>query len=403
MYDMNVLNKQIQVIYGRVLGLHQQPQSHIPKNDVLPIALKELGVASEELQVAVEELTRQNEALLTAQAQADSTRSLYQSLFDFAPDATVITTLSGTIQEANRAATALLNRHANALIGKPFVTCLALDDRAQFRDLLNRVNQPALSTLSLLTQTQFTAQLQRRSQDWFEAQLTLDVIYNKQDEPILLRWRLEALSDRQQTLTALVQENSSRLRCIDRYHRGELLRIEPQNLWLVAEGVVKLTTLSQRGEEILIGLVTEEQVFGGSLTKLTTYQAISMTDVKLIAIPVSKLTESAELSQLLLPRMMQRLQQTEQFLAVRGHIRLCDRFEQLLQVLKEEIGEPITIAEDNQAIKTGTRFKAKLTHQDFANACCTTRVSITRLLGQLQQAGKVCFDDQNHLIVIDDT
>ncbi|MBE9011282.1 PAS domain-containing protein [Pseudanabaenaceae cyanobacterium LEGE 13415] len=400
MYNMDVLNKQIQVIYGRVLGLYQQPQARTTKNDVLPIALKELGVASEELQVAVEELTRQNEVLAAAQEKADTVRFLYQSLFEFAPDATIITTLSGTIQEANQAAVALLGRHVDALIGKPFVVCVALDDRTEFRTLLNSINQPD-SSISTLARSQFTAQLHRRSQDCFEAQLTVDVIYNKRGEAILLRWQLQDVSKSKHTITALLQDNLAQFRYIDRYHRGELLPIEPQSLNLVIDGVVKLTTLSQRGEEILVGLATEEQVFGASLTKLSTYQAIAVTDVKLATIPASKMTESAELSRTLLPRLMQRFQQTERFLAVQGHLRTCDRFEQLLQVLKEEIGEPTTISEDSSATITGTRLKVKLTHQDFASACCTTRVTITRLLGQLQQAGKVCFDAQNHLVLKD--
>ncbi|MGG6269502.1 helix-turn-helix domain-containing protein [Leptolyngbya sp. AN03gr2] len=399
MYNMDVLNKQIQVIYGRVLGLYQQPQPQSAKSDVLPIALKELGIASEELQVAAEELSRQNEALATAQAQADTTRLLYQSLFEFAPDAAIITTLSGTIQGANRAAVSLLNRHANSLVGRPFITCIAIEDRDRFRTLLDLVDQSERSRNSSCKRIPLTVRLHRRSQDWFEAELTVSVINNEQDEPMLLQWRLEDISgrmrvedERKQAVAALLQDQLSEFHNVDRYHRGELPPIEPQTLWLVVQGVVKLTTLSQRGEEIMIGLATGGQVFGASLTKLMTYQAAALTDVKLVAIPISELHQSAQLSQTLLPRIMQRLQQTERFLAVHGYLRTCDRFEQLLQLLKSEIGEVTAI---------GTRLKVKLTHQDLASACCTTRVTVTRLLGHLQQEGKVDFDAQNHLIVKD--
>ncbi|WP_446344913.1 hypothetical protein [Coleofasciculus chthonoplastes] len=34
----------------------------------------------------------------------------------------------------------------------------------------------------------------------------------------------------------------------------------------------------------------------------------------------------------------------------------------------------------------------------MANACCTTRVTITRLFSQLQQQGKITFDAQRHLV-----
>lgn len=45
------------------------------------------------------------------------------------------------------------------------------------------------------------------------------------------------------------------------------------------------------------------------------------------------------------------------------------------------------------------RIKVRLTHQMLANAIGTTRVTITRLLGELQQQGKVSFDDERHLLL----
>jgi CRP-like cAMP-binding protein len=62
----------------------------------------------------------------------------------------------------------------------------------------------------------------------------------------------------------------------------------------------------------------------------------------------------------------------------------------ILLLLKQEIGEPS---------KFGTRLSVRLTHEDLANACCTTRVTMTRVLGELQQQGKIIFDCDRRIIL----
>jgi CRP-like cAMP-binding protein len=41
----------------------------------------------------------------------------------------------------------------------------------------------------------------------------------------------------------------------------------------------------------------------------------------------------------------------------------------------------------------------RLTHQMLANAIGTTRVTITRLLGDLQSQGRISFDSDRHLVI----
>jgi CRP-like cAMP-binding protein len=57
--------------------------------------------------------------------------------------------------------------------------------------------------------------------------------------------------------------------------------------------------------------------------------------------------------------------------------------------LKQEFG---------QEVAQGTRLSVRLTHQDLADACCTTRVTITRELRNLQQQGKITFDSKHHIV-----
>ena len=114
--------------------------------------------------------------------------------------------------------------------------------------------------------------------------------------------------------------------------------------------------------------------------------------MQIASIPLTEIARSPRLAQALLPSINQRLKQTEGFLAIYGQLRVQDRLNRLLSMLKQEIGQPV---------ETGTRLRVRLTHQDFASACCTTRVTVTRLLGKLQQQGKVIVDAQNHLILIE--
>jgi CRP-like cAMP-binding protein len=126
------------------------------------------------------------------------------------------------------------------------------------------------------------------------------------------------------------------------------------------------------------------------LTALPLYQATALADTQVWCIPLTDFATSAELKQQLLPQISQRLRQTELLLAVYGQARVADRFDSLLRLLKQEIGQPVA---------DGTRLLVRLTHEDLATACCTTRVTITRLLKKLQQLKKLSVDSQRHLIL----
>jgi CRP-like cAMP-binding protein len=96
------------------------------------------------------------------------------------------------------------------------------------------------------------------------------------------------------------------------------------------------------------------------------------------------------LNEILLPKIKQRLQQTESFLFIISHYNVEDRLISLLEMLKSELGEPVV---------EGTRLLFRMTHEDIANACNSTRVTITRLLKKLQKQGKIKYDADKHIII----
>ena len=140
--NINLLSQQVETMYGRLSTLYNHANATlVPSPELLPVALKELGVASEELQVAMEELTRQNEELLAARNRTEAERQRYQNLFEFAPDAYLVTDTGGNIREANRAASKLFRRQQRFIISKPLTSLVAIDDRPLLRAKLSQLTQ----------------------------------------------------------------------------------------------------------------------------------------------------------------------------------------------------------------------------------------------------------------------
>ena len=130
--------------------------------------------------------------------------------------------------------------------------------------------------------------------------------------------------------------------------------------------------------------------FGSDLTILPTYQAIALSKVELVCFSLEDILTSPTLTQSIFTRVNKRLHQTEALLAISGQRHVKDRLHHLLLLLKQEIGQPVA---------AGTRLNVRFTHQDIADACSTTRVTITRLLGKLQEEEKIILDSKNHIIL----
>lgn len=385
MDNIGLLSQQVEMMYGRLAKLYRSANNSPASSlELLPAALKELGVASEKMQMMMQEITRQNEQLIAAQKEAAIERQRYQNLFALVPDAYLVTDLAGIIQEANYAAATLFNTQPRSLVGKPLVNFVEPELRPLF--------QSKRSQLAQRQRLDFSVRFQPLSGCPLDIALTVSVFHDQEDGAPSLRWLLRDITERKRAEAALEQVNydPSKDRPTVDYSKGDMIPIEPQVIWLVCRGVAKLTTLSDGGDEVLVGLAGKSMVFGASLTVLETYQATALTDMRLVSLPQTEIAQSPQLTQVLLTLINQRLRQTESFLAIYGHIRVEDRLNRLLQLLKQEVGEPT---------EHGIRLSARLTHQDLASACCTTRVTITRLLNRFQQQGTLAIDSQNHLVL----
>lgn len=386
--NVDIFVQQIENMYGRLAELYRDASSSPTQqlSRVLPVAYKELGTASEKLQLAAEELLQQNEALATAQSQLELERQRYIELFEFAPDAYLVINQEGVIQEANRSACLLFNISHNYLISKPLAVFVPEAERPKFRCELNLLIERE--------HCEWHTRLQPRNGEPFEAGVTANHVCNQRNEVLAVRLCVRDITERKRAEAALQKSDYDPRQ--DRpkhyYSKGEVIPLIPQTLWLVCKGLVKLSTLSENGEEVIVGFAGSSTPFGSSLTALQVYQATALSEVELVCISLTELTISPNLAQTLLPKVNQRLRQTELLLAIAGQRRVKERLERLLMLLKQEIGEPT---------RHGTRLTVRLTHEELASACCTTRVTITRELNKLQRQGSISLDSDRHLILKD--
>jgi CRP-like cAMP-binding protein len=174
------------------------------------------------------------------------------------------------------------------------------------------------------------------------------------------------------------------------YDKGEEVPVVGNGVWQVCRGLVQLSTFHESGEEVLIGWVAPSTLFGFHITHLSTYSAKALSEVYLRWFSIEEIETSPHLAQILLMQLHRRLRQTEILLAIAGLKRVEDRLRQLLDLLRQDIG---------QATDEGIRLPVRLTHQTLANAIGTTRVTVTRLLGDFQRQGEISIDSNRHIIL----
>ena len=174
------------------------------------------------------------------------------------------------------------------------------------------------------------------------------------------------------------------------YEKGEEIPLFDQGIWCVHRGVVQLSEVNCLGGQTLLGWCKEESFFGLLFTSLDTFQAQAISDVYLQWYSAIEIEQNPELVQTLLTQIIMRNKQTEKLLAIAGLKTVEHRLKELLLLISRYLGEPR---------HSGVRIRVKLTHQNLADAINTTRVTVTRLLGDLQKQDLIRFDSQRHLYI----
>ncbi len=152
-------------------------------------AFEELTATLEELQATEEELRHQNQELASTRVSLEAERQRYRDLFEFAPDAYLVTDAAGTIREANRTAAYLLGVEQRFLTGKPLAVFVVEESRLSFQAELNRQHQEDRVR-------EWEVQMRSRQGTVFDAAVTVAAVRDGGGVPVTLRWLLRDISDR---------------------------------------------------------------------------------------------------------------------------------------------------------------------------------------------------------------
>ena len=177
---------------------------------------------------------------------------------------------------------------------------------------------------------------------------------------------------------------------LQQYQRGDEISVLDSGIWQVYRGVVQLSRVQHDGTEIISGWVTANGVFGDLANTPVLYRAIALGNVYAKRYSTQDVVRYPALARQFMAQFSDRLIKSQQLLTIIALGKVEDRLKHLLSLLREEIG---------QSVEDGVRLQVRFTHQHLAESIHTTRVTITRILGDFQTEGLVYFDSDRHLVI----
>ncbi|MEM8721031.1 MAG: Crp/Fnr family transcriptional regulator [Cyanobacteria bacterium P01_G01_bin.39] len=177
---------------------------------------------------------------------------------------------------------------------------------------------------------------------------------------------------------------------LQQFHKRDEISVLDSGIWQVYRGVVELSRIQQDGSEVISGWVTANGIFGSISASSTLYRAVSLSDVYVKRYSSRDIVRNPSLARQFLAQLSDRLIKSQQLLVIIAISRIEERLRQLLLMLKQEMG---------QNVSDGVRLQVRFTHQHLAEAIHTTRVTITRILGDFQNQGLIYFDNDRHIVI----
>jgi CRP-like cAMP-binding protein len=155
--------------------------------------------------------------------------------------------------------------------------------------------------------------------------------------------------------------------------RRALLPSRLDGLWQIDSGIVRTMTWLEDGTVLTLGIWGAGDVIGKALSKIDPYQIECLT-------PVEATLLSIEDGHHLPEALIAQIQQLEELAVIRSHKRVEEALMQLLFWLARKFG---------REVDRGHLLDLRLTHQDLSELLGSTRVTVTRILSQLEEQGLI--------------
>jgi len=161
---------------------------------------------------------------------------------------------------------------------------------------------------------------------------------------------------------------------VHRFKRREPMPLRENTLWHFKTGAARLLTLSEEGTAITLGFWGTGDFTGQPLIGIQPCELECLVDVEAVRLHLEQFRK-------LQPVTMAHLHQMQALIRMRqGNI--SQRLQLLLTWLGQKFGCPI---------EGGQLIQLRLTHQDLADTIGATRVTVTRLMKDLEQRGSLCY------------
>jgi len=157
------------------------------------------------------------------------------------------------------------------------------------------------------------------------------------------------------------------------FSRGNLLPSSPDSLWRIERGIVRTATWTEAGTLNGLGYWGPGDVVGQPLSRLSPYQMECLMSVEVSLVP-------GYLWHQVLDAIVLHTQQMEELLRILHHERVSIPLLQLLGWLAQKFGTEVD---------QGQLIDLRLTHEEIAEFASTTRITVTRMLKQFEQEGRI--------------
>jgi CRP-like cAMP-binding protein len=156
------------------------------------------------------------------------------------------------------------------------------------------------------------------------------------------------------------------------------------SLYVLKKGLVKLTSLSDKGRETILHILQPDEIFGELLLseEKRPFTAVAIEDALVMIISRESFLELLSAVPTLALNFMRllskRLAMVERELTESSHTWSYQRLARVLLQLGEKYGEEVA---------AGTLIKVRLTHEDLANLIGTSRETVTTQLNRFSRLG----------------
>lgn len=167
------------------------------------------------------------------------------------------------------------------------------------------------------------------------------------------------------------------------FNSGESILVEENILWLICRGVVKTSTWDEEGRPIIFGYWGAGDVVGQPLSRIDPYEIECLTPVKTARVP-------SQYWHYLSTEIIINHMDKEELLYIFRQKTLYEKTIKLLIFLARKIGIEY---------KKGKLLSISFTHQELADFTGSTRVSITKIINQLEQDKLISRSNRSYLIL----